>query len=142
MIWNITRRCNLEFWHCYSTSSDHDFPGEFTSEQAVTALDDLAAFRITALILSGGEPLSRPDCLDLARRATTRFPTPFAIHGGPKFSANGRFAFIMNRDGWCRNTTCGRFRRSAAPAPGSIAVTSQHRATAGGLQSRTIFPAR
>ena len=31
--------------------------------------DDLAAFRIPALILSGGEPLSRPDTLNLAQRA-------------------------------------------------------------------------
>ncbi len=29
-----------------------------------------------------------------------RFPTPYAVHGGPKFSADGRFVFIMSRDGW------------------------------------------
>ncbi len=29
-----------------------------------------------------------------------RFPTPFAVHGGPKFSPDGRFVFIMSRDGW------------------------------------------
>ncbi|MBL8565319.1 MAG: c-type cytochrome [Hyphomicrobiaceae bacterium] len=29
-----------------------------------------------------------------------RFPTPFAVHGGPKFTADGRFVFIMSRDGW------------------------------------------
>lgn len=69
VIWNITRRCNLKCRHCYSVSSDHDFPGELTHDQAVGVVDDLARFRIPALILSGGEPLSRPDCLDLARRA-------------------------------------------------------------------------
>lgn len=30
----------------------------------------------------------------------TRFETPFAVHGGPKFSPDGRFVFIMSRDGW------------------------------------------
>ncbi len=29
-----------------------------------------------------------------------RFPTPFAVHGGPKFSPDGRFVFVMSRDGW------------------------------------------
>lgn len=29
-----------------------------------------------------------------------RFATPFAVHGGPKFSPDGRFIFIMSRDGW------------------------------------------
>ena len=29
-----------------------------------------------------------------------RFETPFAVHGGPKFSSDGRFVFIMSRDGW------------------------------------------
>ncbi|WP_306144022.1 nitrite reductase [Roseibium sp. MMSF_3412] len=29
-----------------------------------------------------------------------RFPTPFAVHGGPKFSPEGRYVFIMSRDGW------------------------------------------
>ncbi len=29
-----------------------------------------------------------------------RFDTPFAVHGGPKFSPDGRYVFIMSRDGW------------------------------------------
>jgi len=29
-----------------------------------------------------------------------RFKTHYAVHGGPKFSPDGRFVFIMSRDGW------------------------------------------
>ncbi len=29
-----------------------------------------------------------------------RVATPFAVHGGPKFSPDGRFVFVMSRDGW------------------------------------------
>ena len=29
-----------------------------------------------------------------------RFPTPFAVHGGPKYDPTGRYLFIMSRDGW------------------------------------------
>lgn len=30
----------------------------------------------------------------------TRFATRFALHGGPKFTPDGRFVFFMSRDGW------------------------------------------
>ncbi len=29
-----------------------------------------------------------------------RFPTRFALHGGPKFSRDGRFVYFASRDGW------------------------------------------
>ena len=69
VIWNLTRRCNLRCRHCYTTSADVPFPGELSHEQAMAVLDDLAGFAIPALILSGGEPLSRFDFFELAERA-------------------------------------------------------------------------
>lgn len=69
VIWNLTRRCNLKCRHCYTTSADVHFPGELSHEQAMGVLDDLKGFGIPALILSGGEPLSRFDFFDLAERA-------------------------------------------------------------------------
>ncbi|HMN37653.1 MAG TPA: heme d1 biosynthesis radical SAM protein NirJ [Hyphomicrobium sp.] len=69
VIWNLTRRCNLKCRHCYAVAADHHFPGELSSDEAFAVLDDLARYGIPALILSGGEPLSRPDTLDIARRS-------------------------------------------------------------------------
>ena len=69
VIWNLTRTCNLKCRHCYTTSADVPFPGELSTEQALGVLDDLKAFGIPALILSGGEPLSRFDFFTLAERA-------------------------------------------------------------------------
>jgi heme d1 biosynthesis radical SAM protein NirJ len=69
VIWNLTRRCNLRCRHCYTTSADVAFPGELTHEQAMAVVDDLAGFGIPALILSGGEPLSRFDFFEIANRA-------------------------------------------------------------------------
>ncbi len=69
VIWNLTRTCNLRCRHCYTTSADVPFPGELTHEQAMGVLDDLSGFGIPALILSGGEPLSRFDFFPLAERA-------------------------------------------------------------------------
>lgn len=69
VIWNLIRRCNLHCSHCYSASTDKDFPGELNEEQVCTVMDDLHQFGVRALILSGGEPLLRPDIYNLARRA-------------------------------------------------------------------------
>jgi mono/diheme cytochrome c family protein len=32
--------------------------------------------------------------------AVGRFPTRFALHGGPKYSPDGRFVYFASRDGW------------------------------------------
>ena len=69
VIWNLIRRCNLTCKHCYSISADKDFPGELTTEEVFGVMDDLKGFRVPVLILSGGEPLLRPDIFDIAKRA-------------------------------------------------------------------------
>lgn len=69
VIWNLVRRCNLTCMHCYATSADKDFPGELDTRQVYSVMDDLRAFGVPVLILSGGEPLLRPDIFDISRRA-------------------------------------------------------------------------
>ncbi|QTP53395.1 heme d1 biosynthesis radical SAM protein NirJ [Billgrantia sulfidoxydans] len=69
VIWNLIRRCNLTCKHCYTVSADVDFQGELSTDEVFTVLDDLKRFRVPALILSGGEPLMRPDIFEISRRA-------------------------------------------------------------------------
>jgi len=69
VIWNLVRRCNLTCKHCYSISADKDFKGELSTHEVFSVMDDLKAFKVPVLILSGGEPLLRPDIFDIARRA-------------------------------------------------------------------------
>jgi len=69
VIWNLIRRCNLTCKHCYALSADHDYPGELSTAEVFATMDDLHAFGVRALILSGGEPLLRPDLFEIAARA-------------------------------------------------------------------------
>ncbi len=69
VIWNLIRRCNLNCVHCYSLSADVDFPGELSTAEVFTVMDDLKAFGVPVLILSGGEPLLRPDIFEISERA-------------------------------------------------------------------------
>jgi len=72
VVWNITRTCNLRCVHCYSDSYAQSYPGELTTAEAQTVLDDLAAFRVPAVLFSGGEPLIRPDLLHLISYAVSQ----------------------------------------------------------------------
>src|SRR3970040_931048 len=72
IVWNSTRSCNLFCMHCYAEAKDRDFPGELTTEEGFSLIDDIAAFGAPTIIFSGGEPLMRPDVLQLAARAAAR----------------------------------------------------------------------
>lgn len=72
VVWNITRTCNLRCVHCYTDSAAHRYPGELTTAECRAVIDDLAGFRVPAVLLSGGEPLVRADVPDLAAYARDR----------------------------------------------------------------------
>ena len=69
VIWNLIRRCNLTCKHCYSISADKNFPGELSTDEVFTVMEDLKSFHVPVLILSGGEPLLRPDIFEISHRA-------------------------------------------------------------------------
>ncbi len=87
VVWNVTRRCNLKCVHCYTDSCDAEFSGELTSGEGRALIDDLARFRIPALLFSGGEPLIRKDLLDLARYAVSRGIRPVLSTNGTMINA-------------------------------------------------------
>jgi cytochrome c553 len=56
---------------------------------------------VTLVVETGDSHVSVLDGDTLA--VLDRFETPFAVHGGPKFSPDGRHVFIMSRDGWVQH---------------------------------------
>lgn len=82
VIWNLIRRCNLKCRHCYSVSGDVDFDGELSTDEVFAVMDDLKNFGVPALILSGGEPLLRPDIFEISERAKAKgFFTALSSNG-------------------------------------------------------------
>lgn len=69
VVWNLIRRCNLTCRHCYSASADRDFQGELVTEEVFRVLRELKDYAVPAVILSGGEPLLRPDIFQIAAYA-------------------------------------------------------------------------
>ena len=72
VVWNLIRRCNLFCAHCYSDSHARDYEGELSTEEALAVIDDLAQFGAPVILFSGGEPLLRPDLLQLIRHAQSK----------------------------------------------------------------------
>ncbi len=72
VVWNITRRCNLKCMHCYAHARNQAFPDELSTREGLKVLDDLADFGSPVVLFSGGEPLMRPDLMELAGYAVSK----------------------------------------------------------------------
>ncbi|MBK6710637.1 MAG: radical SAM protein [Chloroflexi bacterium] len=71
IFWETTAGCNLACIHCRRiTVADQLMPQDLTTAEAFDLIDQVAAFGSPIFVLSGGEPLFRPDIFDIARHAT------------------------------------------------------------------------
>jgi radical SAM protein with 4Fe4S-binding SPASM domain len=82
VVWNITKRCNLRCVHCYTNSDNNLGANELSFDEGKALIDDLAEFKIPALLMSGGEPLIRPDVFELAEYAVSRGLRPVLSTNG------------------------------------------------------------
>ena len=72
VVWNVTRACNLKCVHCYARAVDRTHERELNHEQGLSLIDDMAAFGAPVVLFSGGEPLMRPDLVELASYAVSK----------------------------------------------------------------------
>ena len=72
VVWNVTRACNLKCIHCYARAVERTDDKELSHDQGIALIDDLADFGVPVLLFSGGEPLMRPDLVDLASYAVKK----------------------------------------------------------------------
>lgn len=70
--WEVTRSCNLNCVHCRAASHRGPYSGELSSEKCLSLIDEIAAVSSPVIILTGGEPLLRPDIFDLASYGTKK----------------------------------------------------------------------
>jgi heme b synthase len=68
--WEVTRQCNLRCVHCRAAAQEGPYPGELTMWEARQLLQDIASFARPVIILTGGEPLLRPDIVEIAALGT------------------------------------------------------------------------
>ena len=70
--WETTRNCNLTCVHCRASATKGPYPGELDTQAAFRLLDQIALVGEPIVILTGGEPLLRPDIFDIAKYGTDK----------------------------------------------------------------------
>lgn len=83
IFWETTAGCNLRCIHCRRiTVADQLTPQDLSAEEAFALIDQVVAVGKPVFVLSGGEPLMRPDILDIARHAADAgLPVALATNG-------------------------------------------------------------
>ena len=71
--WEMTRACDLACRHCRATAIAQRDPRELTTEEGHRLLESICAFEPKPhVVLTGGDPLRRPDLYALVEDATKR----------------------------------------------------------------------
>jgi heme b synthase len=64
--WETTRNCNLSCIHCRASATLGPYDGELDTQEGFRLLDQIAEVSRAIVILTGGEPLLRPDIFEIA----------------------------------------------------------------------------
>lgn len=70
--WEVTRSCNLNCAHCRAAASCGPYRGELSTEKCLKLIDEIAIVSSPVIILTGGEPLLRPDIFEIATYGTNK----------------------------------------------------------------------
>jgi radical SAM protein with 4Fe4S-binding SPASM domain len=67
VFWETTKACNLTCRHCRAVPQRKLGPMEMTTARALDLIDEIAKVAKPIMVLSGGEPLFRPDLFDIGQ---------------------------------------------------------------------------
>lgn len=70
--WEITRNCNLSCVHCRASATMGPYTGELDTQSCLKLLDQISETGNPIVILTGGEPLLRPDIFEIASYGTDK----------------------------------------------------------------------
>ena len=69
-IWETTQACDLSCVHCRASAQPARSPLELSTDEAKRLIDDIAGLEVPVFVLTGGDPLKRPDIFELVRYAS------------------------------------------------------------------------
>lgn len=67
VIWETTRACDLACKHCRAEAIPERDPGELSAAEAARMMEEVRRFGRPLFVLTGGDPLKRPDTVELVR---------------------------------------------------------------------------
>jgi AdoMet-dependent heme synthase len=70
-IWETTQACDLACVHCRACAQPARSSLELTTDDAKRLIDEVKALSVPVLVLTGGDPLKRPDIFELVEYASS-----------------------------------------------------------------------
>jgi radical SAM protein len=87
VIWEVSRACDLACVHCRAAAVPERAADELTTAEGLRLIHDLRGFGRPVFVLTGGDPLKRPDVEELvAASAAAGLPTYLSPAGTPLLS--------------------------------------------------------
>jgi radical SAM protein len=108
VIWEVTRACDLACVHCRASAQAWRNPLELSTEEGKRLIDEVAALRVPVFVLTGGDPLKRPDTFELVdyaaslgvRVSLTPSATPLLTEGAiARLKQSGLARLAISLDG-------------------------------------------
>lgn len=78
VLWELTRACALACRHCRAMAIRRRAPGELLTQEAAVLLKQLRGFGKPLIVLTGGDPIERPDVFEIIDEAR-RMDFPVAM---------------------------------------------------------------
>ena len=72
VIWETTQACDLACVHCRACAKPSRNPFELSTAEAKGLIDQIAEMKVPVFVLTGGDPLKRPDIYELVEYAHER----------------------------------------------------------------------
>jgi radical SAM protein len=71
-IWEVTQACDLACVHCRASAQPDRHPEELSTDEGKALIDQIADMQVPVFVLTGGDPIKRPDLFDLIGYACSR----------------------------------------------------------------------
>jgi len=68
-IWEVTQACDLACVHCRASAQPDRHPMELSTAEGKKLIDQIAALQVPVFVLTGGDPIKRPDLFELIGHA-------------------------------------------------------------------------
>lgn len=69
-IWEVTQACDLACLHCRACAQPKRHPLELSTDEGMRLIDQIGAMQVPVFVLTGGDPIKRPDLFELIEYAT------------------------------------------------------------------------
>lgn len=71
-IWEVTQACDLACVHCRASAQPDRHPMELSTAEGRQLIDQIAEMQVPVFVLTGGDPIKRPDLFELIAHARSR----------------------------------------------------------------------